>query len=78
MQKNDVYSWAPQAHFRAYYGDKDIDATPENSKIFEREATRLGGHIEAISVGPVDHTGSAFGAVPMIRAWFDELSAPSK
>jgi hypothetical protein len=75
MQKNDVYAWAPQAPFRAYYGDKDIDATPDNTKIFEREATRMGGHLQTVDVGPEDHLGTAYHAVPMIRAWFDALSA---
>lgn len=74
MQKNDVYAWAPRAPFRAYYGDKDIDATPNNTKFFESEATRKGGDVRAVYVGPVDHTGTAYRAVPLIRMWFDELS----
>ena len=48
MQKNDVYAWAPRAPFRAYYGDKDIDATPNNTKFFESEATRKGGDVRAV------------------------------
>lgn len=78
MQKNDVYAWAPNAPFRAYYGDKDLDAAPENTKSFEVEATHRGGHVRAILVGPVDHGGTAYRAVPMIRSWFDELSGSSQ
>ena len=77
MQKNDVFAWPPRAPFRAYYGDKDIDATPGNTKIFASEATRMGGHVQAVDVGAVDHRGTAYLAVPMIRSWFDEISAAS-
>lgn len=77
MRENEAYTWAPLAPFRAYYGDKDIDAAPQNSIFFVQEATRRGGHTEAIDVGPQDHTGTAFHAVPRIRNWFDEFSAPS-
>jgi len=77
MRENESYAWAPSAPFRAYYGDKDIDAAPQNSIFFAREATRRGGHVEAIDVGPQDHTETAFHAVPKIRRWFDELSASS-
>ena len=76
MAANESYAWAPSAPFRAYYGDKDIDAAPANSTFFAAETSRRGGHIQAIDVGPFDHGGSAFHAVPLIRRWFDELSAP--
>jgi pimeloyl-ACP methyl ester carboxylesterase len=75
MRENEAYAWAPAAPFRAYYGDKDIDADPRNSKFFVQEATRRGGHVQAIDVGAQDHTGTVFHAVPNIRHWFDDLSA---
>ena len=42
-----------------------------------QEAARRGGHVEAVDVGPEDHTGTAFHAIPKIRCWFDDLSASS-
>lgn len=75
LHENESSAWAPSAPFRAYFGDKDIDATPRNTAFFVQETTRRGGHVEAIDVGPQDHTGTAFHAVPRIRNWFDELSA---
>ena len=76
LRENEASAWAPSAPFRAYYGDKDIDAAPRNSIAFVQETTRRGGHAQAIDVGPQDHGGTAFHAVPMIRAWFDKISAP--
>jgi len=75
MRENEAYAWAPAALFRAYYGDKDVDADPRNSKFLMQEASRRGGHLEAIDVGAQDHTGTVFHAVPRIRRWFDALSA---
>jgi len=78
MRENAVADWAPAAPFRAYYADKDLDAAPQNSVFFVQETIRRGGHAEAIDVGPQDHAGTAFHAVPMIRQWFDELSATAR
>jgi hypothetical protein len=77
LRENEAYAWAPKAPFRAYYGDNDKQVAPENSKFFANDATKRGGHVEAVDVGPEDHTGTAFHAVPKIRRWFDELSASS-
>ena len=77
MRRNEAYAWAPLAPFRAYYGDKDRDVAPANAKFFAREASRRGGHVQAVPVGPQDHTGTVFHAIPMIRRWFDQLSSPS-
>ncbi len=74
---NESYVWAPTATFRAYYGTKDIDATPQNTLFFAKEATRRGGHVEAVDIGPQDHAATPYYAVPKIRHWFDELSATS-
>jgi TorA maturation chaperone TorD len=77
MRQNEAYAWAPSAPFRAYYGDMDRDVAPENAKFFAREASQRGGHVQAVSVGPQDHFGTVVHAIPLIRRWFDQLSAPS-
>ena len=76
LRANEAYAWAPKAPFRAYYGDKDVDVSPDDAKFFVREAVRLGGNAQAISVGPYDHLASVFRAVPKVRRWFDDLSGP--
>jgi pimeloyl-ACP methyl ester carboxylesterase len=71
---NQANAWAPKAPFRAYYGDNDVDVSPQDAKTFVAQAKSLGGDAEAISVGPYDHGGSALQAAPRIRQWFDTLS----
>jgi pimeloyl-ACP methyl ester carboxylesterase len=75
MRKNDAYAWAPKAPFRAYYGTKDVDVSPEESKFFAQQAKKNGGNVSAIDVGPYDHGQSVLQAVPQIRRWLDSLSA---
>jgi hypothetical protein len=74
MRKNEAYDWVPRAPFRAYYGTKDVDVTPEESKYFAQHAKRNGGNVTAIAVGPYDHDQSVLHAAPLIRRWFDSLS----
>jgi pimeloyl-ACP methyl ester carboxylesterase len=77
MRRNEAYDWAPKAPFRAYYGTKDVDVSPEESKFFAAQAKQNGGNVTAIDVGPFDHGQSVLQAVPLIRRWFDSLSASS-
>ena len=76
MRKNEAYAWAPKAPFRAYYGTKDVDVSPDESRFFAQQAKKNGGNVTAIDVGPYDHGQSVLHAVPLIRSWFDSLSAP--
>ena len=71
---NEAYLWAPKAPFRAYYGDRDVDVSPNDAKAFSDRARRLGGNVSAVAVGPFDHFQSAFHAVPMVRRWIDSVS----
>ncbi len=75
LRANEGYRWAPVAPFRAYYGDKDVDVSPADAKFAVQQARQLGGHAEAIPLGPYDHFGSVLHAVPKVRQWFDDLSA---
>lgn len=71
---NDVREWAPQAPYRAYFGTRDVDVSPQDSLHFAEAARSRGGDAEALAVGPYTHGESALRAVPLIRKWFDELS----
>ncbi|HXQ09746.1 MAG TPA: hypothetical protein VN805_01980 [Caulobacteraceae bacterium] len=75
LRANQIDHWAPRAPFRAYFGDNDVDVSPADAKALVADAKALGGEAEAISVGPYDHGGSALHAAPLIRQWFDQLSA---
>ncbi len=74
LRQNEIGGWAPRSPFRAYYGEKDVDVSPADARTLVAESKPLGGNIEAISVGPYDHSGTALRAAPLIRQWFDELS----
>jgi hypothetical protein len=81
LRANEAYRWAPVAPFRVYYGDKDIDVSPNEAKFAVEQAKQLGGNAEAVPLGDYDHLGSVLQAVPKVRQWFDELSetgAPHK
>jgi hypothetical protein len=60
---------------RLYYGELDVDVTPENSRftlawMAERNITT----VEGVSVGQQDHSGTLLHAIGQVRAWFDALS----
>ena len=74
MLANGITSWAPRAPYRAYYGEADVDVSPQDSIMFVKRAQSLGGNATAIPVGAVDHFGSLVLAAPKIRQWFDEIA----
>jgi pimeloyl-ACP methyl ester carboxylesterase len=78
LEKNEAYRWIPKAPIRLYYGDRDTDVSPQDSKNFYAIASKLGGNIRLIPVGPYAHSESAYHAVPTARLWFDELTASKK
>jgi pimeloyl-ACP methyl ester carboxylesterase len=71
---NRAEDWLPKAPLRLYYGDKDTDVSPQDSKNFHAIASKAGGNIQLMPVGPYAHTESAYHAVPLARLWFDTLS----
>jgi hypothetical protein len=74
LTANEAYSGIPKAPLRLYFGDKDTDVSPQDSKHFQAIASKAGGNIRLMPVGPYDHTGTAYRATPQARLWFDELS----
>ncbi|WP_421848755.1 hypothetical protein [Novosphingobium sp.] len=75
LAANEAFRWAPKAPLRLYYGDRDTDVSPQDSKQFAAVSAKLGGNIKLMPQGPYDHVGTALQAVPRIRVWFDEISA---
>ncbi|WP_162599549.1 alpha/beta hydrolase family protein [Phenylobacterium parvum] len=72
---NEAWNWTPKAPFRAYFGTRDVDVSPQESIVFAETSARRGGNATAVAVGPFDHGQSVLHAVPLIRKWFDELGA---
>jgi len=72
---NEAWNWTPQAPFRAYYGTQDVDVSPQESIAFAEASAKRGGNAKAVAVGPFGHGESVLHAVPLIRRWFDDLSA---
>jgi pimeloyl-ACP methyl ester carboxylesterase len=74
LAENSAYEWAPMAPVHLYYGDKDLDVSPQNALFTANYMRQRGSNVQAISVGPYDHGQTFVLALPKIRAWFDTLS----
>lgn len=74
LRANEAYQWAPQAPLRLYYGDRDVDVSPEDPKRGAQEMKSRGGNVTLVPVGPYDHTGVVLHAVPRVQAWFKEFA----
>jgi predicted esterase len=75
LAENSVLDWTPRAPIRAYYGEADVDVSPEEAHRLAEQMRARGADVEASSVGAVDHEASILAAVPRIRDWFDALAA---
>jgi hypothetical protein len=78
LATNEAFRWVPQAALRLYFGDLDTDVSPEDSKNFHATASKLGGNVHLVPLGPYAHGDSAYRGVPLARLWFDELSATAQ
>jgi pimeloyl-ACP methyl ester carboxylesterase len=77
LADNEAFRWRPKAPLRLYFGDRDTDVSPQDSKHFHAVARQLGGNIAMVPLGAYDHGESALRAVPLARLWFDGLSTSS-
>jgi acetyl esterase/lipase len=73
LAENGVNSWTPAAPVRIYYGEADLDVSPEEARSTEAEMRQRGANVSAISVGRVSHNVSAMRAIPQALHWFTEL-----
>jgi hypothetical protein len=78
LRLNSAHQWLPKAPLRLYVGSRDTDVSPEDSRALYRYAKPRGGNISLISVGPYDHGGTAYQSTPLVRAWFDQISATAR
>ena len=78
LAENQTFDWKPNALFRIYYGSKDRDVSPQDAiKAFEH-MKQLGGNVELVGLGELNHLQSAFAALPKTRVFFDSLTIKQK
>jgi pimeloyl-ACP methyl ester carboxylesterase len=74
LTENGLYEWSPRAPIRLYFGSLDVDVSPRDADAEARRLSERGGDVTTVSVGAADHERSVLLAVPMLLAWFDELT----
>ncbi len=72
--ENEVFDWKPVKIFRMYYGLKDKDVSPMDAVSAYQHMRQLGGNVQLIGLGDLNHLQSAFAALPKTRAFFDSLT----
>lgn len=75
LAENSVRDWTPQAPVKIYFGENDVDVSPEEARSAEREMKARGADVTAVSVGPWEHNASVLRAVPLALKWFATLEA---
>lgn len=76
VAENEVRPWAVKAPIRLYYGDQDLEKSPDDAISFVESMTQLGGDVSIVRVGDYSHERSVFHAMPKIREWFDTFLDP--
>jgi pimeloyl-ACP methyl ester carboxylesterase len=75
LKENNVDDWKPLAPVRMYYGETDVDVSPEEARRAEAAMKKKGANVAAISVGRHDHEASALRGIPRAIRWFSESAA---
>lgn len=70
---NEVSHFTPRAPVRLYYGARDRDVSPEESRTTARMFQARGADAAAIDIGPFDHNASILRAGPRALAWLETL-----
>lgn len=76
LAANSTHDFVPRAPLRVYYGSEDETVKPEDTARAVAAMRAAGADVEGIDVGALDHKDASLEAVPLIRAWFDALTAP--
>jgi hypothetical protein len=74
LAENQTFDWKPVAIFRMYYGSNDKDVSPKDAISANARMKQLGGNVQLIGLGNLDHLQSAYSGIPKTRAFFDSLS----
>lgn len=73
--RNSLHAMTPRAPVRMYYGSRDVDVVPDESRRAAAAMRARGADVTAIDVGPLGHDASMLAAAPRILAWLRELEA---
>ena len=74
LEENRTDNWKPVAPFRIYYGSKDNDVSPNDALKTYSQMKQLGGNVQLVGVGDLNHLQTAYSALPKSRAYFDSLT----
>jgi hypothetical protein len=74
LEENQTYDWKPEAKFRMYYGLNDNDVSPKDAESAYSRMKQLGGNIQLIGLGNLNHIQTAYSGLPKTRAYFDSLT----
>jgi len=74
LEENRTDNWKPVAPFRIYYGSKDNDVSPNDALEAYSKMKQLGGNVQLVGVGNLNHLQTAYSALPKSRAYFDSLT----
>jgi pimeloyl-ACP methyl ester carboxylesterase len=74
LEENRTDNWKPVAPFRIYYGSKDNDVSPNDALQAYNLMKQLGGNVQLVGVGDLNHLQTAYSALPKSRAYFDSLT----
>ncbi len=74
LEENQTYDWKPEAKFRMYYGLNDNDVSPKDAEGAFIRMKQLGGNVQLIGLGNLNHIQTAYSGLPKTRAYFDSLT----
>lgn len=69
--------YAPRAPLRIYFGTEDTDVIPQEALTGFERMQALGGNVELVEVGALDHDEMVVNSLPSIQRWFDQLDRSS-
>ena len=75
---NSLIDAAPRAPLRLYYGSRDMDVAPGESRGAAQTMHARGADVVAVDVGAVGHDASMLAAAPRILAWLGALDIAAK
>ncbi len=71
LGQNETYKWKPITKLRLFYGENDVDVSPQDAIAAYDYMKNLGGNVEIINTGNYDHIKSLLHSLPAIQKWFD-------
>jgi hypothetical protein len=73
LHDNDVYDWKPRAPMRLYYATADREVPPQNTLTAAARMQQLGANVQAVSLGPLSHTGAVVPAFVAAYLWLSSV-----